>query len=397
MTARPRVVLDLVPLHPGRGGAGGGIWSYAAALATQLDRLAPDDVEIVCLMHPGQELPLRHVRRIVVPVDTRAVPRRLAWIHRGLPAWCGRHGAAVLHKLATEVPWTRPGSTRLLTTVQDFMGEYYQEQRATLGADSLAGWPHRAYFAAVTRRCFATSDLVLTTTAAVAGEARLRFPAAAPRLRTVPLGVAHEALAPLPGAGAGRAPVGRPPAVLCVGAFLPHKGQREAVAAFSRFAARWPEAAAGATLTLRGHVADAAYHADVRADAASSAASSGIVFASYDAAASPGAVYEGADVLLQLSAYEGFGLPPLEAQAAGVPVICSDIPVFREVLGDGACFVPRDDAEGVAAAIRRLACDPDERERLVARGRANASRFSWARTARETLELYRALAGIAPT
>ena len=74
---------------------------------------------------------------------------------------------------------------------------------------------------------------------------------------------------------------------------------------------------------------------------------------------------------------------------AGLPALCADLPVFREVLGDGALFVPQRDPALVADAMRRLATDAALRASLVACGRANAPRFSWARAARETLAVYR--------
>lgn len=400
------MALDLVPLHPGHGGAGGGIWSYAAALAGELDALAPPDVDIVCLTHPGQPLALRHIVQLVVPVDTRSPARRLRWVHRQLPSLCRRHGIALLHKLATEVPWWT-GGFGLVTTVQDFMIEHYRENhREGRRKGGAAAALHDLYFGAVTARCFARSDVVITSSEAVAAEARRRFPAAGTRLRLVrhglPATAAVAASTPAAGGPDGSVGPGGPPAspagdaaagqsfhILVVGALLPHKGPLEAIRAFGRLAAAAPALAGRATLTFHGHTPDPAFADRVRAAAAASPAAAAIRFRGYDTAVEGAALYAEADVLLQLSAYEGFGLPPLEAQAAGIPVVCSDIPVFREVLGDGACHVDRSDADAVAGALARLAGDAGWRRTLVARGLANASSHSWARSARDTLAVYR--------
>ncbi|MHB1225794.1 MAG: glycosyltransferase [Gemmatimonadaceae bacterium] len=402
---RPRVVLDLVPIHPGHGGAGGGIWSYAAALATELDALAPPDLDLVCLTHPGQRLALRRITQLVVPVDTRSPLRRLRWVHERLPALCRRHGVALLHKLATEVPW-RPGGCRLVTTVQDFMLEHYRENNGESRRGGAATALRDSYFGAVTARCFARSDVVITSTEAVAAEARRRFPATVARLRVVPHGLPAATVASAgarmdsdPGAsdraGAAAAAsagiIGGPLRlrILVVGALLPHKGPLEAIRAFARLAAVAPALADGATLTFHGHTPDRAFADRVRAAAAASTVATAIRFRGYDAGVDGAALYRDADVLLQLSAYEGFGLPPLEAQAAGIPVVCSDIPVFREVLGDGARHVDRDDADAVAAAIAGVAGDAAARRALIARGLANAASYSWARSARDTVGVYR--------
>ena len=85
------------------------------------------------------------------------------------------------------------------------------------------------------------------------------------------------------------------------------------------------------------------------------------------------------------SIYEGFHLPPLDAMNTGCPVIASDIPVHREVLGDAALFVPCDDAGAWADAIRRLKNDGQARARLAAAGRERARSFSWDQSARTLL------------
>lgn len=96
-----------------------------------------------------------------------------------------------------------------------------------------------------------------------------------------------------------------------------------------------------------------------------------------------------ADATVFPSLYEGFGLPVLEAMARGVPVACSTASSLPEVAGDAALlFEPRDTA-AIAAAIERLLGDEDEAARLRAAGRERASRFTWERTARATLDVYR--------
>lgn len=105
------------------------------------------------------------------------------------------------------------------------------------------------------------------------------------------------------------------------------------------------------------------------------------------------ALYDRAAVLVSPSVYEGFGLPLVEAMAAGTPVVCSDIPVFREVAGDAASFVPRDDAAAWARAVAEVLSDPDRARGLAARGSARARAFSWRRTAERTLAAWSDAAG----
>lgn len=101
------------------------------------------------------------------------------------------------------------------------------------------------------------------------------------------------------------------------------------------------------------------------------------------------ALYEGAHAFAYPSRYEGFGLPVLEAMAAGVPVLTSAASSLTEVAGDAALLVDPDDQRGIADGLRRLLADEQLRRELSAKGRARASTFSWARTARQTLDTYR--------
>lgn len=103
------------------------------------------------------------------------------------------------------------------------------------------------------------------------------------------------------------------------------------------------------------------------------------------------AAYRGAHCLIVTSTYEGFCLPVVEAQALGVPVICSDIAVLREVAGEGALFVDLRDADALAAQLHAVMTDPALRARLADAARRNAARFSWSRAAAEAEALFKQL------
>ncbi|MFB0536593.1 MAG: glycosyltransferase family 4 protein [Anaerolineae bacterium] len=100
------------------------------------------------------------------------------------------------------------------------------------------------------------------------------------------------------------------------------------------------------------------------------------------------ALYSGARALVFPSLYEGFGLPPLEALACGTPVIASNRGSLPEIVGDGGLLLEPDDVEGLAAAMEKLLADDDLWTDLRQKGLAHAARFSWEKTARETLAVY---------
>lgn len=101
------------------------------------------------------------------------------------------------------------------------------------------------------------------------------------------------------------------------------------------------------------------------------------------------ALYAGALAFCFPSRYEGFGLPVLEAAAAGTPVIASDIPALREVMGDAAMYAPATDVVAWTAALRRLVFEPELRAACVAKGKARVAQFSWKTTAEKTWEALR--------
>jgi glycosyltransferase involved in cell wall biosynthesis len=88
-------------------------------------------------------------------------------------------------------------------------------------------------------------------------------------------------------------------------------------------------------------------------------------------------LYANASALVFPTFFEGFGLPVVEAQAAGLPVICSDIDVLNEVGGRGAIFVDPHSAESIALAIIAIVDTSEKREALIQAGRENAARFTW--------------------
>lgn len=105
------------------------------------------------------------------------------------------------------------------------------------------------------------------------------------------------------------------------------------------------------------------------------------------------ALYAGAACFVQPSLFEGFGMPVVEAMAAGAPVVCSSSSALPEIAGDGAVFFDPRYHEQLATAIERILSDDDHRRRLVERGLARSNGFSWTRCVEDTLALLHGTVG----
>ncbi len=106
------------------------------------------------------------------------------------------------------------------------------------------------------------------------------------------------------------------------------------------------------------------------------------------------AVYAGAAAFVYPTRYEGFGFPPLEAMARGVPVVSARNSSLPEVLGDAPRWVDGFDAAEWAEAVREVLADAEGRAAMRRAGRAQAGRYTWRETARATWAVYRRAAGL---
>jgi len=99
-------------------------------------------------------------------------------------------------------------------------------------------------------------------------------------------------------------------------------------------------------------------------------------------------LYCGASLFVFPSLYEGFGLPLLEAMTCGVPIVCSDIEVFREIADKGALFVNSREAKLLSLAIHKTLNDQEIRHELVEKGLSRSKVFSWHKVAQDFLDIF---------
>lgn len=179
----------------------------------------------------------------------------------------------------------------------------------------------------------------------------------------------------------------REPLVLYVGSIFNRRHIPALITGFSEFAATHPTARleiVGDNRTMP--------RVDVDALIAQSSAPGRIRARQYVSDAELSSLYARASAFVFLSEYEGFGMTPVEAMAAGIPVIVLDTEVAREIYGPAAQYVTQPDPSLITAALTRVIGDPIERRRLLDAGTTQVARYSWDECARRTLQVLLACA-----
>ncbi len=377
------VGLNLVYLVPG---ATGGTETYARELIPELAAAAPDTrftafinrEAAVARGGPWGEL----IPAITVPVEAAS---RVQWV-RGeqqlLPPLARRAGIDVLHSLANTAPaW---GRFRRVVTIHDLM--FKRAPEAHLG---LLGRGMGILVPLAARR----AHRIITVSGSAADDVRQLLAIPSSKIDVVPSGTGTAARSePLPEPeirrvlGAGERQI-----VLTASALRPHKNLARLIGAIAGF-----EPARRPLLVLAGYRTD--YEKELQRCAEELGVSDSVRILGWVDQPTLEGLYAACGCFALPSLYEGFGLPVLEAMARGVPVVCSDRGALAEVAGDAAISVDPESVRSIAAGIERLLSDPAEADRLRARGRERASRFTWAAAAAGTLVAYeRALGSLGAT
>jgi glycosyltransferase involved in cell wall biosynthesis len=371
-----RVGLDATPLLGPRTGVG----QYTAGLVRAL-AAAPDGPELVLVPFTwrgaggltagggaGAQVPLGPRVR----AGNRRVPARAlqaAWARTELPPveWlAGR--VDLFHATNFVAPPARRAAVTV--TVHDLTYLRFPELVSAAAAR----------YRDLVPRSVARSAVVCTPTAAVAAEVAETYRLPADRIAVTPLGVDPSWLAASPPDPAWLAARGLPARyLLFVGSLEPRKNLRTLLAAYRELLAADGDAP---PLVLAGPPGWGP------ALDASGIPPGRVVTTGYLDQADLVRVAAGAAAFAFPSIYEGFGLPPLEALACGVPVVAADLPALREVLGGHAAFVDPRAPDALAAALAKALADDGGPDARAAR-RAHAAGFTWAGCAAATLGAWR--------
>ena len=368
-----RVAVDATPLLGARTGVGEFCRGALSGLASLAPAAGLDVSAFAVTWRRRQRLP--PALPAGVRSTQRAMPARplhMAWHHADAPPiewFVGR--VDVVHGTNYVVPPTRLAAR--VVTVHDLTMIRFPE---LCDASTLV-------FPDLVRRAVARGAWVHTPSRYVADEVVAEFGADPGRVRAVPHGVPGRERRPVGSGPVLTLPAGTTRYVLAVGTVEPRKDLPGLVRAFDLLAAERPDVA----LVIAG--GDGWGSAVFDDTVAASSFGARVVRTGYVDDATLAALLDDAAVLAFPSVYEGFGLPPLEAMAAGVPVVATAVGAVPEVVGDGGLLVPPGDVDALAGALADVLDDPALGAGLVARGRARASSFTWDACAEGLARLYR--------
>jgi alpha-1,3-rhamnosyl/mannosyltransferase len=271
---------------------------------------------------------------------------------------------------------------KLVVTIHDLIHLLFPEYLPSIAA--------RLYARYFLKRAVRRADLILTVSETSKRDILEHLPARAESILVTPNGIEPAFFEPVDDIVMEqvlkRMYIQRP-YVLYVGNNKPHKNLSTAIAAFRMFrkqaGAEWKFVLAGSTFKNAG--AGAAMLRQIEEGGLSES----VIFTGYLETDDLVALYSGASLFLFPSLYEGFGLPPLEAMAAGVPVVSSNRSSLPEILGDSALLVDPQDEVMMMEAMLKIIGDSDTRDKLISRGKRQAEQYTWSNTARLTLQGYR--------
>ncbi|MGY6500932.1 MAG: glycosyltransferase family 4 protein [Acidimicrobiales bacterium] len=368
-----RIGLNLLYLLPG---VVGGTQTYATSLIRALVERDSGDEFRVYVNRESSDLALPDhpaVTVVTCPVHASSRPRRYAYEQLRFPDLIAREDLDVLHSLGYVGPLRV--SVPHVVTIHDLIYVGFRDHMSARRRAAL-----RLFVRGTARR----SDRVITMSDNARREILDDMGLAPERVVTI-----HEAGRDVPAGDL------VPPAVLAtygidspyVVAFSSHSPSKNIPALVEAFARIAPDV--DESLVLIGHIpADSGLDQQVaRLGIADRVVTTGYV---PDDHVLP--LIAGARLFAFPSLYEGFGLPVLDAQAVGVPVVCSGVASLPEVAGEGALLFDPTSTSDIADALRHGLTDDAVRDRLVAAGSANLARFSWDDAARRTLDVYREVA-----
>lgn len=373
------ICIDISNVVPGKGGSGGGIATYAINLVKYIDEQAGDSaLTIYCIKNSeftGLDA-FKNLKVVSVSVNNSSLFSRFVWLHVRLPFFCVSKKISVLHRIVPELPSIKVCD--YIITMHDFMFDQYLQtphlKKYLSKANRLKFWLlNKVGYAAAKK-----SSVIIVPAETIKAELESKI-----QLKRAKIAVTYEA-----------SEQGiyeenkKSTSILKIGivaGFYPHKGHLKALQLAKHFLELRFDSF---QMLFRGSQVYENYVEDIKKEIRQYELEKFVTFEPFVGKVLLKEMYSNYDAVLLLSEYEGFGLPVLEAQAHSVPVFCSDIPVFREILKESAFYLKLDFSRSDVERVINNLKDAAKLQQMAKAGIENTKSFSWRKMASQTLDLY---------
>jgi glycosyltransferase involved in cell wall biosynthesis len=350
-----------------------GIGRYMKCLANSITAQAPEHEYLLILPPQGEHLVhAQNAQKLCTPLKYYSFREQFE-----LPRILSRYKVDLLHSPHFLLPVVRPCPT--VATIHDVIYLACPEDLL-----SLAG---RLYYRAMMSACSRMATCLITDSKHSKDEIIHYLNANPAKIEVV-----YPAVDPFFESGVDPAQVASVRSrfgihddyLLCVGIYKPRKNHARLLKAFQHLL----KSGVQSQLIIAGPLGEG--KPVLQSLAAELGIADHVIFTGFVGDAELRALYSGARVYVCPSLYEGFGFTVVEAMACGTPVVCSSTTSLPEVAGKAALYFDAHRPEEMAVQLGRAFSDDALRTSLIADGRTNLLRFSWAETARQTLALYHA-------
>lgn len=308
------------------------------------------------------------------------IKQRRLWTQWGLARALQKKKVDVLFVPAHTLPIFRPKKIKTVVTIHDLGYEYLPQYHQ---------FPHSLWLTYFTEYAAHNADRVIAVSEATKEDIIEKF--SVPQMK---IQIVHEGFVPQQNSNQknkiqilNKYGIENVPFLLCVGTVQPRKNLERLIEAFAQILKSEKESkiAADTQLVLagkKGWMSDAIYSAPARFGVENN-----VKFLGYVPDEDVHDLLTSSKGLLFPSLFEGFGLPIIEAQSAGVPVLTSDKKPMTEVAGNAALYVDPISVDSIADGILQILTDDTRRKYLISHGKENVKRFSWKNAARETIHI----------
>jgi glycosyltransferase involved in cell wall biosynthesis len=360
-----------LPLQP----VGAGI--YMINLVRALAAVNERD-ELVIFTHPAGRKQMavqesKHFRWAVVP--DKSIPRRLFWEQIGLPRLVGKMRLDLLHSLHYTRPWRLP--CRSVVTFHDMTFFLYPQLHTR---------SKQAFFPLTIRASARSADAIIAVSESTRADSIRLLGIPGEKIIATPLGVdpAFRPIRDLESLDVVRQRYNLPDRfILYVGLVEPRKNLSGLIRAYRSAL----EGGIAHRLVVVGRFGWS--YQQVLDEIEALGLQERVQFTGYIPQADLPIVYNLASLFVYPTLYEGFGLPALEAMACGTPVVTSNVASLPEIIGEAGVLIPPGDQQALSQALQDVLSDPGLQTHLAIKGPQQASQFTWERTARQTLQVYR--------